>query len=128
MMRQKIGILGATGMVGQRFIQLLDNHPWFEVDWLAASDRSSGKKYGEAVRWKLDTPLPERIAAMPVFSGDAGGRAEDDLCGARCRYCTRAGAEVCRRGMRGDFEFKRVPHGAVGAAGDPGGECATIWR
>ena len=65
-MRQKIGILGATGMVGQRFIQLLENHPWFEVAWLAASDRSSGKPYGEAVRWKLDTPLPERIAAMPV--------------------------------------------------------------
>jgi aspartate-semialdehyde dehydrogenase len=65
-MRQKIGILGATGMVGQRFIQLLENHPWFEVDWLAASDRSSGKKYGEAARWKLDTPLPARIAAMPV--------------------------------------------------------------
>ena len=65
-MRQQIGILGATGMVGQRFIQLLENHPWFEVAWLAASDRSSGKTYGEAVRWKLDTPLPERIAAMPV--------------------------------------------------------------
>jgi aspartate-semialdehyde dehydrogenase len=65
-MRQKIGILGATGMVGQRFIQLLENHPWFEVGWLAASDRSSGKPYVEAVRWKLDTPLPERIAAMPV--------------------------------------------------------------
>jgi aspartate-semialdehyde dehydrogenase len=65
-MRQKVGILGATGMVGQRFIQLLENHPWFEVDWLAASDRSSGKKYGEAVKWKLDTVLPERIAAMPV--------------------------------------------------------------
>ena len=65
-MRQKIGILGATGMVGQRFIQLLENHPWFEVAWLAASDRSSGKPYGEAARWKLDTPLPERIASMPV--------------------------------------------------------------
>jgi aspartate-semialdehyde dehydrogenase len=65
-MRQKIGILGATGMVGQRFIQLLENHPWFEVAWLAASDRSSGRTYGEAVRWKLDTPLPERIATMPV--------------------------------------------------------------
>src|ERR1700691_5667457 len=61
-----IGILGATGLVGQRFIQLLENHPWFEVGWLAASDRSSGKLYGEAVRWKLDTALPERIAAMPV--------------------------------------------------------------
>jgi aspartate-semialdehyde dehydrogenase len=64
--RQKIGILGATGMVGQRFIQLLEWHPWFEVAWLAASDRSSGKLYGEAVRWKLDTPLPANIAAMPV--------------------------------------------------------------
>jgi aspartate-semialdehyde dehydrogenase len=65
-MRQQIGILGATGIVGQRFIQLLENHPWFEVAWLAASDRSSGKKYGDAVRWKLDTSLPERIANMPV--------------------------------------------------------------
>src|SRR5580658_1498955 len=61
-----VGILGATGMVGQRFIQLLENHPWFEVAWLAASDRSSGKPYGEAAKWKLDFPLPERIAKMPV--------------------------------------------------------------
>jgi aspartate-semialdehyde dehydrogenase len=65
-MRQQIGILGATGMVGQRFIQLLENHPWFEVAWLAASDRSSGKKYGDAAKWKLDTALPERIANMTV--------------------------------------------------------------
>src|SRR5271170_4980853 len=65
-MRQKIGILGATGMVAQRFIQLLEHHPWFEVAWLAASDKSSGKKYGDAVKWKLDTELPERIANMPV--------------------------------------------------------------
>ena len=65
-MRQQIGILGATGMVGQRFIQLLENHPWFEVAWLAASDRSSGKKYGDAVKWKLDTALPERVASMVV--------------------------------------------------------------
>jgi len=72
-MRHKIGILGATGMVGQRFIQLLENHPWFEVAWLAASDRSSGKPYGEAVRWKLDTPLPERIAKMPVSPADPEG-------------------------------------------------------
>jgi len=64
--RQKIGILGATGVIGQRFIQLLDAHPWFEIVWLAASDKSSGKTYGEAARWKLDTPLPERIAGMVV--------------------------------------------------------------
>ncbi len=71
--RHKIGILGATGMVGQRFIQLLENHPWFEVAWLAASDRSSGKRYGDAVRWKLDTQLPERIADMPVSPAEPAG-------------------------------------------------------
>jgi aspartate-semialdehyde dehydrogenase len=64
--RQKVGILGATGTVGQRFIQLLARHPWFEVGWLAASDRSSGKSYGEAVRWKLDTPLPAESARLKV--------------------------------------------------------------
>ena len=64
--KHNVGILGATGMVGQRFIQLLENHPWFQVTWLAASDRSSGKSYGAAVRWKLDTPIPAAIAAMPV--------------------------------------------------------------
>ena len=66
MERRKVGILGATGMVGQRFIQLLSNHPWFEIAWLAASDRSAGKTFGEACRWKLDTPLPAKIAAMTV--------------------------------------------------------------
>jgi aspartate-semialdehyde dehydrogenase len=61
-----IGILGATGVVGQRFIQMLENHPWFEVAWLAASDRSEGKTYGEAARWRLKTPLPPNVAAMKV--------------------------------------------------------------
>jgi len=68
-----IGILGATGMVGQRFIQLLENHPWFEVAWVAASDRSSGKLYGDAAKWRLDTPLPERIARMTVQPADPAG-------------------------------------------------------
>ncbi len=66
-----IGILGATGMVGQRYIQLLADHPWFEIAWLAASDRSSGKPYGEAAKWRLDTALPERIAKMTVSRGGA---------------------------------------------------------
>lgn len=64
--RQNVGILGATGMVGQRFIQLLENHPWFRVGWVAASDRSSGKRYADAVRWKLDTAIPAMIADLPV--------------------------------------------------------------
>lgn len=65
--RLRVGILGATGMVGQRFVQLLADHPWFEIAALAASERSTGKSYGEAARWKLDTPIPERIAKMPVL-------------------------------------------------------------
>ena len=61
-----IGILGATGVVGQRFIQMLEQHPWFEVAWLAASDRSEGKVYAEAARWRLKTPIPPAIAKMQV--------------------------------------------------------------
>jgi aspartate-semialdehyde dehydrogenase len=61
-----VGILGATGVVGQRFIQMLEYHPWFEVAWLAASDRSEGKAYAEAARWRLKTPIPARVAAMQV--------------------------------------------------------------
>ena len=71
--KYSIGILGATGMVGQRYIQLLENHPWFEIVWLAASDRSSGKTYGEAAKWRLDTPLPDRIARMTVSEADPKG-------------------------------------------------------
>ncbi|HTR68205.1 MAG TPA: aspartate-semialdehyde dehydrogenase [Terriglobales bacterium] len=61
-----VGILGATGIVGQRFVQMLEHHPWFEVAWLAASDRSEGKPYGEAARWKLRTPIPAAVAKMEV--------------------------------------------------------------
>jgi aspartate-semialdehyde dehydrogenase len=68
-----VGILGATGMVGQRFIQLLDQHPWFEVAWLAASERSAGLPYAEAARWKLNTPIPERVAKMPVSDASPEG-------------------------------------------------------
>lgn len=64
----KVGILGGTGMVGQRFISLLENHPWFEVTTIAASPRSAGKTYEEAVgdRWKMDTPMPEAVKKIVV--------------------------------------------------------------
>ena len=61
-----VGILGATGVVGQRFIQMLEHHPWFDVAWLAASDRSEGKVYADAARWRLKTPIPARVAKMQV--------------------------------------------------------------
>lgn len=65
----RVGILGATGMVGQRFISLLENHPWFEVVAVAASPRSAGKAYEEAVggRWKMDTPMPEAVKKLVVL-------------------------------------------------------------
>ena len=64
----RVGILGATGMVGQRFISLLEDHPWFEVVTVAASARSAGKTYEEAVggRWKMDTPMPEAVKKLIV--------------------------------------------------------------
>lgn len=66
----KVGILGGTGMVGQRFIALLENHPWFEVTTIAASERSAGKTYQEAVggRWKMDTPMPEAVKNIMVMN------------------------------------------------------------
>ena len=66
----RVGILGGTGMVGQRFISLLENHPWFEVVAIAASPRSAGKTYAEAVgdRWKMTTPMPEEVKNMIVYN------------------------------------------------------------
>ena len=67
-MEQKIevGILGATGMVGQHFISFLEGHPWFELTWLGASDRSAGKKYREATNWRLDGATPDDVADITV--------------------------------------------------------------
>ena len=66
----RVGILGGTGMVGQRFISLLENHPWFEVVAIAASPRSAGKTYEDAVgdRWKMTTPMPEAVKKMRVYN------------------------------------------------------------
>ena len=66
----RVGILGGTGMVGQRFVTLMDNHPWFDVTVIAASPRSAGKTYEEAVgdRWKMETPMPEYVKKMEVLN------------------------------------------------------------
>ena len=70
--KYRVGVIGATGMVGQRFLTLLDNHPWFVVTALLASVRSAGVPYGKAVdgRWKMATPLPEKYANMIVMNSD----------------------------------------------------------
>jgi aspartate-semialdehyde dehydrogenase len=66
MKRIPVGILGATGSVGQKFVELLQNHPWFELTALAASERSAGKRYGDAVQWIQQTPLSSNIANMKI--------------------------------------------------------------
>lgn len=62
----RVAILGATGAVGQRFVELLSSHPWFEISRLAASERSEGRSYDEACRWQLESALPPEVASMPV--------------------------------------------------------------
>ncbi len=69
-LNRKVAVLGATGAVGQRFIQLLHGHPWFKIEVLAASERSAGKKYGEACNWVMESQLPREIAEMPVINAD----------------------------------------------------------
>ena len=69
--RIAVGVLGATGAVGQRFIELLADHPWFEVAEVAASDRSAGKPYSQACTWRLATPLPKRVGDLVVTNTDA---------------------------------------------------------
>ena len=72
----EVGILGATGMVGQQFIALLAQHPWFRVTWLGASERSAGKAFREAAAWRLPSPLPAEVASLTVENAAASaGRA-----------------------------------------------------
>jgi aspartate-semialdehyde dehydrogenase len=71
--RIEVGILGATGMVGQQFINFLQGHPWFEIAWLGASDRSAGKKYRDATYWRLDGVMPANVADMAVNECKPGG-------------------------------------------------------
>lgn len=73
MKQYKVGIIGCTGMVGQRFVTLLERHPWFRIAALAASARSAGKTYEEAAagRWALDTPMPEEVKGLTVLDADA---------------------------------------------------------
>jgi len=99
MKKYRVGVLGATGAVGQQFIRLLENHPWFDVTAVAASERSAGKTYAEATRWVLGTPIPEAVAGMTlqaaepnldcdlVFSGmDASVAGEIEAAFARAGY------------------------------------------
>jgi len=74
-----VGVLGATGAVGQRFVELLADHPWFNLSTLAASERSAGKQYSKIVNWRLDTPFPEKIGKIKVTSTSPKAMKDVDL-------------------------------------------------
>lgn len=99
--RRPVAVLGATGTVGQRFIQLLENHPWFEVAEVMASDQSAGKTYGEAVtgRWKLPTPVPRAVRGLKI-------RGPGDLIRSRLLF------SALDAGVAGDLEerYARAGH------------------
>ena len=81
MKQYKVGIIGGTGMVGQRFITLMENHPWFQLTAIAASGRSAGKPYEEAVagRWAMTTPLPEEAKSLIVLDAVADAEKLADM-------------------------------------------------
>ena len=73
MKKYAVGVVGATGMVGQRFVTLLENHPWFQLTTVAASSRSAGKTYEEAVgaRWAMTSPMPQEAKNLVVLDAEA---------------------------------------------------------
>ena len=112
-MTQKIpvGVLGATGAVGQRFIQLLADHPWFEVAELLASDRSAGKSYREACVWRLATPLPERVASMTVRGPEDALSSPIQFSGLDSSVAGELEARLATRGARGGVQRAQPSHG-----------------
>ena len=116
----EVGILGATGAVGQQFIALLANHPWFKVTWLGASQRSEGKAYRDAAAWRLPAPLPDDVARLGVDAGDAGPRAEAGVLGARFVGGRRDRRRVRAGGPLHHQQLEELPDGSRCAAAHPG--------
>ena len=99
MRKLKVGILGATGTVGQRMIQLLERHPWFEVSAVAASDNSAGKNYVQATRWMLETSIPEAVSKMTVQACKPGLDCDFVLSGLPSNVAKETELELAKSGM-----------------------------
>ena len=100
----RAGVLGGTGMVGQRFITLLENHPWFQVTAIGASERSAGRSYEQAVegRWKLDVPIPENVKNITVLNAADINRISDEADFVFCAVdMKRMKSETSKRNMHG---------------------------
>src|SRR5262245_46141223 len=99
MAKLNVGILGATGTVGQRMIQLLEGHPWFEVSAVAACDNSAGKNYAQATRWMLETPIPDPVAKMTVQSCQPGLDCDFVLSGLPSSVAEETELQLAKAGM-----------------------------
>lgn len=99
MAKFKVGILGATGTVGQRMIQLLEKHPWFEVSAVAASDNSAGKNYAQVTRWMLETPIPDAVTKMTVQSCQPGLDCDFVLSGLPSSVAEETELQLAKAGM-----------------------------
>src|SRR5207253_10845157 len=99
MRKLKVGILGATGTVGQRMIQLLERHPWFEVSAVAASDNSAGKDYVQATRWMLETPIPDAVSKMTVQACRPGLACDFVLSGLPSSIAEETELQMAKAGM-----------------------------
>ena len=99
MKKLRVGILGATGTVGQRMIQLLERHPWFEVSAVAASDNSAGKNYVQATRWMLETSIPEPVSKMTVQTCKPGLDCDFALSGLPSNVAKETELELAKSGM-----------------------------
>jgi len=97
----KVGVLGATGAVGQRFVQLLAEHPWFDLQTLTASDRSAGKKYRDVVNWRLDVPFPDNIGDITISPTSVEGvkGAELVFSALPAEVATKVEDEISRAGL-----------------------------
>jgi aspartate-semialdehyde dehydrogenase len=114
MAKLKVGIIGATGTVGQRMIQLLERHPWFAVSAVAASDNSAGKNYAQATRWMLETPIPESVAKMTVQSCQPGLDCDFVLSGLPSSVVVVGPVTPC--GVP-DYKFRVLSHNTIRGAG-----------
>ena len=114
-----VGVLGATGMVGQQFISRLARHPWFDVTWLAASERSEGKRYADAAPWRLARADARRVPRLPTVDACVPGRGPK----VRVLRARRAAADELERAVRGRRPHRaqqraQLPHGSARAAAD----------
>ena len=118
----EVGVLGATGVVGQHFVSRLARHPWFTPVWLAASERSEGKTYADAAPWRLAAPMPKDAATRIVHACVPANAPEDRLLGARRVGGRRDRRRLRRRRARRGQQRPQLPDGSAGAAADSRGQ------